>query len=126
MRRLVWRLYCRARSCADDIYKACQRHVGSLGRNKIAFPLVTCASAKALARSGSAVMPLVRFLDNSFGPEAITAMTAAFEDTLRTLGLVDHNGLATEIVAKKIIELAQQGECDPIRLRDRAVQSLSE
>src|SRR6476620_12474859 len=50
MRRLVWRLYCRARSCADDIYKACQRHVGSLGRNKIAFPLVTCASAKALAR----------------------------------------------------------------------------
>jgi len=49
-------------------------------------------------------MPLVRFLDNSFGPEAITAMTAAFEDTLRTLGLVDHNGLATEIVAKKIIE----------------------
>ena len=65
-------------------------------------------------------MPLVRFLDNhSFGPEAITAMTAAFEDTLRTLGLVDHTGLATEIVAKKIIELAQQGECDPIRLRDR-------
>jgi hypothetical protein len=42
------------------------------------------------------------------------------------LGLVDHNGLATEIVAKKIIELAQQEECDPIRLRDRAVQSLSE
>ena len=72
-------------------------------------------------------MPLVRFLDNhSFGPEAITVMTAAFEDTLRTLGLVDHNGLATEIVATKIIELAQQGECDPIRLRDRAVQSLSE
>ena len=71
-------------------------------------------------------MPLIRFLDNhSFGPEAITAMTAAFEDTLRTLGLVDHNGLATEIVATKIIELAQQGECDPIRLRDRAVQSLS-
>ncbi len=43
-------------------------------------------------------MPLLRFLDNhSFGPEAITAMTAAFEGTLRTLGLVDHNGLATEI-----------------------------
>jgi hypothetical protein len=26
---------------------------------------------------------------------------------------------------KKVIELAQQGERDPIRLRDRAVQSLS-
>ena len=71
-------------------------------------------------------MPLLRFLDNhSFGPEAITAMTAAFEDTLRTLGLVDHIGLAAEIVAKTVIEIARQGECDPIRLRDRAVQSLS-
>jgi hypothetical protein len=56
---------------------------------------------------------------------AVELVTAAFEDTLRTLGLVDHTGLATEIVAKKIIELARQGECDPVRLRDRAVQSLS-
>jgi hypothetical protein len=71
-------------------------------------------------------MPLLRFLDNhSFGPEAITAMTAAFENTLLTLGLVDHNGLAAEIVARKIIELAQQGECDSVRLGDRALQSLS-
>jgi hypothetical protein len=60
-----------------------------------------------------------------FEPAAITVMTTAFEETLRTLGLVDHTGLAAEIVAKKIIELAQQGEGDPIRLRDRAVQSLS-
>jgi hypothetical protein len=60
-----------------------------------------------------------------FDPEVITVMTTAFEETLRTLGLVDHTGLATEIVAKKIIELAQQGERDPIRLRDRAVLSLS-
>ena len=60
-----------------------------------------------------------------FEPEAITVMTTAFEETLHTLGLVDHTGLATEIVAKKIIELAQQGERDPIRLRDRAVQFLS-
>jgi hypothetical protein len=60
-----------------------------------------------------------------FEPEAITVMTTAFEQTLHTLGLVDYTGLASEIVAKKIIELAQQGERDPIRLRDRAVQSLS-
>jgi hypothetical protein len=60
-----------------------------------------------------------------FEPEAITVMTTAFEETLRTLGLVDYTGLASEIVAKKIIELAQQGERDPIRLRDLAVQSLS-
>jgi hypothetical protein len=60
-----------------------------------------------------------------FEPESITVMVSAFEVTLRTLGLVDHTGLAAEIVAKKIHELAQQGEGDLIRLRDRAVQSLS-
>ena len=60
-----------------------------------------------------------------FEPELITARVTACEATLRTLGLVDHTGLTAEIVAKKIIELAQQGERDPIRLRDRAVQSLS-
>jgi hypothetical protein len=32
----------------------------------------------------------------------------------------------TEIVAKKIIELAQRGERDPVRLRERAIRSLSE
>jgi hypothetical protein len=60
-----------------------------------------------------------------FEPESITVMMSAFEATLRTLGLVDHTGLAAEIVAKKILELAQQGEGDPIRVQDRAVQSLS-
>jgi hypothetical protein len=60
-----------------------------------------------------------------FEPESITVMMSAFEATLRTLGLVDRTGLAAEIVAKKILELTQQGEGDPIRLRDRAVQSLS-
>jgi hypothetical protein len=60
-----------------------------------------------------------------FEPETITVMTTAFEQTLHTLGLIDCTGFASEIVAKKILELAQQGERDPIRLRDRAVQYLS-
>ena len=60
-----------------------------------------------------------------FEPDSITARVTAFEASLRTLGLVDYTGLASEIVAKKIIELAQQRERDPIRLRDLAVLSLS-
>ncbi len=40
-----------------------------------------------------------------FEPELITARVTACEATLRTLGLVDHTGLAAEIVAKKILEL---------------------
>jgi hypothetical protein len=54
-------------------------------------------------------MPLVRFLGNhSFGPEAIAVMTAAFEDTLRTLGLVDHSGLATESARPHVHTLMAQ------------------
>jgi hypothetical protein len=36
-----------------------------------------------------------------FEPEAVTVMTTAFEETLRTLGLVDRTGSAPEIVAKR-------------------------
>jgi hypothetical protein len=37
-------------------------------------------------------------------------VTAAYEDRLRALGLVDRNAPVTEIVAKKITEIAQTGE----------------
>jgi len=47
---------------------------------------------------------------------------SAFEEALRELGLVDRTDPATHLVAKRIIELAQQGERDPIRLREGAVQ----
>jgi hypothetical protein len=70
-------------------------------------------------------MPIVRLLQyKEFGPEDIKVITAAFEDALSSLGLVDRADPLTEIVAKKIIECAQTGERDPIRLRDYTIQSL--
>jgi hypothetical protein len=72
-------------------------------------------------------VPIRRLLESHvFGPDEITVLTTAFEDTLRTLRLVDRADPATEIIARKIIELAQQGERDPVRLRERAIQSLSQ
>jgi len=71
-------------------------------------------------------MPIYRFLQNqAFGPDQITLMTTAFEDALSKLQVVDRTDPAAESLAKRILELAQQGERDPIRLRDRALQSLS-
>lgn len=71
-------------------------------------------------------MPIHRLLEHhAFGPDEIKVLTTAFESALRTLRLVDRTDPATEIVAKKIIELAQQGERDPERLRQRAVEALS-
>jgi hypothetical protein len=70
-------------------------------------------------------MPIVRLLQyEAFGPEDIKVITAAFEDALNSLGLVDRADPLTEIVATKIIECAQTGERDPIRLRDGALKLL--
>ena len=62
----------------------------------------------------------------AFSPEDIQVMTAAFEDTLAALQLIDRLDPLTEMVAKKIIECAQTGERDPIRLRDCALRLLRE
>jgi hypothetical protein len=71
-------------------------------------------------------MAIYRLLNNrAFGPDEIRVLSTAYEETLRTLRL-DRSDPATEIIAKKIIEFAQRGERDPVRLRERAIRSLSE
>jgi hypothetical protein len=60
----------------------------------------------------------------SFGPDDIEVLVSAFEEALRELGLVDRTDPATQLVAQRIIELAQQGERDPIRLREAAVKGI--
>jgi hypothetical protein len=72
-------------------------------------------------------MPILRLLeahDSAFGPDEIAIMVAAFEDALRELGLVDREDPATVMVAKRIFEMAKQGERDPARLREGAVKQL--
>ena len=51
-------------------------------------------------------------------------MTAAYEDVLRALGLANRTDPITEIVAKKIIEIAQTGERDPLQISARAIADL--
>jgi hypothetical protein len=64
-------------------------------------------------------VPLYRLLQNSaFEPAAIEAMSAAFEDVCRDLGLAERTDPLRDLVAKKVIEFAQRGERDPARLRD--------
>ncbi len=76
---------------------------------------------------GEGIVPIAQLLPaGAFGPEAVKAMTAAFEETLRELELLDHNDPLTEIVARKIIEGARLGVRDPIRLRELAVARFPE
>jgi len=71
-------------------------------------------------------MPIHRLVQNhAFDPDTIAVMVTAFEDALRELRLTDRADPATELVARKVIELAERGERDPARLRDQVVRSLS-
>jgi hypothetical protein len=64
------------------------------------------------------------FQHEAFEPEAISTMTRAYADVCRTLGLNEYDDPQTSVVAKKVIEFAQRGARDPIRLRDCVLQAL--
>lgn len=57
----------------------------------------------------------------SFSPEDIEVLSRAFEDAVRELRL-DRADPATHTLAKRLIEIAEQGVRDPVRLRDAAVK----
>ena len=72
-------------------------------------------------------MPLTPFLkENTFDPETIKAMSAAFEAVCEALRLTPRSDPITEIVARKVIEVAGTGERDPERIRDLVLLGLKE
>jgi len=52
-------------------------------------------------------------------------LTGAYADVCRTLGLGDGDRPETDVVARKVIEFAQRGVSDRVRLRERVLQELS-
>jgi hypothetical protein len=64
------------------------------------------------------------FRERPFHPEAIARLSAAYECALKALGLVDRQDPLTELVARKIIDVAETGEADPDRICDRALEQL--
>jgi CheY-like chemotaxis protein len=69
-------------------------------------------------------MAIYRLLENSyFDPERIEKVAKAFEDIVRSLHL-DRTEPVTELLAKKVFQMAQTGESDPDRLRQMALAEL--
>jgi hypothetical protein len=70
-------------------------------------------------------MAIYRFLQNAaFAPEDIAPLVAAYEDCVRTLKLSDRSDPITQVLAKKIIEIAQTGIRDSARLGRLALEEL--
>lgn len=63
-----------------------------------------------LWKAGNKPRPIYRLLQNMpMGPEEIDRLTTAYEQALRTLGIVDRSDPLAELIARKIIEIAQTG-----------------
>jgi len=58
-----------------------------------------------------------------FEPEHVALMGNVFEDVLHTLGLIDREDPITKLIAMKVIELAQTGERDPVRLKQLTLEA---
>ena len=59
-----------------------------------------------------------------FEPEALSAMTRTYAEVCHMLGVSDRDPRGRHEVAKTVIEFAQRGARDPIRLRDCVLQAL--
>ena len=55
----------------------------------------------------------------------LSSWSPPFEGALRQMDLVDRADPATEMVARKTIELARHRERDAVRLRERVVKAMS-
>jgi hypothetical protein len=60
----------------------------------------------------------------SFGPDEIDVMAAAYDDALRALGVSDGCDPLAELIATKILHLAQHGELDPQQMRRSLLSAL--
>ena len=68
------------------------------------------------------IVPIQYFV---FDDEAVRAMGAGFDQACRSIRHFAHFGRVRELVAKRIIEAAKNGERDPIRLHWQAVMGFS-
>jgi hypothetical protein len=71
-------------------------------------------------------MPILALLEREqavskgavFNPEDLMAIVAAYESTLKRLGISDRKGPMALLVAEATLELAKEGERDPKRLSE--------
>jgi hypothetical protein len=73
-------------------------------------------------------MPIYALLkkQDAFAPEQVEALAKVFKDVLQALGLVHRTDPVTELVAKKVVELATGGISDPDRVRALTIQAFTQ
>jgi hypothetical protein len=61
-----------------------------------------------------------------FEPDDVRLLATVYEKVLGTVGVVDRKDPRAELIAKKVVQLAQAGERDPECLKDLAIEELQQ
>jgi hypothetical protein len=60
----------------------------------------------------------------AMGPKEVAFITKAYDQTLQTLCVKDRDDPLTEMIAKKVIKVAQTGMKDPAKISAQAIKEL--
>jgi hypothetical protein len=78
------------------------------------------------------IVPLLQASSSSFDPEVISTLAAAYQHAWEKIELSGstyasprYRRAAQEVIAKRIIDMAQSGEIETVRLADDAVDYLA-
>jgi hypothetical protein len=61
-----------------------------------------------------------------FEPDDVRLLATVYEKVLGTVGVVDKKDPRAELIAKKVVQLAQAGERDPECLKELAIEELQQ
>ena len=67
---------------------------------------------------------MLRIGSGSFDPETLVILETAFDEAWITLKANGIGNIRSGELARRICHLAMEGECDPVRLHDRALGEL--
>lgn len=70
-------------------------------------------------------MNIHRLLEGTtFDPEHVATLIAAYEETLKKFSLVERDDPLTQMIARKMIEVAQRGVLDSNQISSIAIKEL--
>jgi hypothetical protein len=81
-----------------------------------------------LPHLGESTVPIYDLLrrQGAFAPEEVAMLDNVFQDVLQTLALARRKDPVTEMIAKKLVELAASGMRDPARLKALTIQAFTQ
>lgn len=64
------------------------------------------------------------FHSNTFDPQTLVVLETAFDEAWLTLKAIGNSSIKPDELARSMLRLAMEGERDPVRLHDGAIEGL--